>query len=134
MVPSSILRTGFQVPCDARLLGGCGTRVRGIFKKIRPARPQAARSPRRTVWHVEGFEQRERRWWTFSIFPFAQTVLAVPPKLAALLSHAKGDRATAFQNRGSGLSNCYLAKLGARASYRVGFLVFLEMMRAGKCT
>jgi len=37
-----------------------------MFKKARPARPQAARSPRLTGEYVEGFEQRERRWRTFS--------------------------------------------------------------------
>jgi len=80
-----------------------------MFKKIRSARPQAARKPRRTVVrYVEVFEQRERRWRTFSTFScgfparfalpggcatrFAQTVLAVDPESAALLGHAKGGQ------------------------------------------
>ena len=37
-----------------------------LFKMACPARPQAARNSKRTFEYVEGFEQRERRWQTFS--------------------------------------------------------------------
>ena len=46
----------------------------GPFKKFRPARPLAASRPRRTAKYVEAFEQRERRWRTFSTVPFAETM------------------------------------------------------------